>query len=85
MKYGLWKYSRHPNYFGEALMWTGIACIVYFSGAGLSVFISPLLITYLLLYVSGIPMLEKKWEGVPEWEAYKQKTSSFLPRFPFGK
>lgn len=82
MKTGLWKYTRHPNYFGESTMWIGIACIALSCGASNTVLISPLLITYLLLFVSGIPMLEKKWEGVPEWEVYKAKTSAFIPMIP---
>ena len=86
MKTGLWKYTRHPNYFGESMMWFGIASIAYVATGSFMVFISPLLITYLLLYVSGVPMLEKKWEGdkniLPEWEAYKKKTSAFFPLPP---
>ncbi len=83
MTSGLWFYSRHPNYFGESLMWWGIAI----AASGLTTypflgFISPILITYLLLFVSGIPMLEKKWEGNPEWEAYKARTSAFFPLPP---
>lgn len=79
MKSGLWKYTRHPNYFGESTMWWGIALIALSGSASLLVLASPLLITYLLLYVSGIPMLEKKWAGIPEWEVYKKKTSAFFP------
>lgn len=82
MKTGLWKYTRHPNYFGEATMWVGIAYIAYMATGYLAVFISPFVITYLLLFVSGIPMLEKKWKGIPEWEEYKQKTSAFFPLPP---
>jgi steroid 5-alpha reductase family enzyme len=83
MSLGLWKYSRHPNYFGESLMWFGIAI----GSAGLSAlpllgFISPLLITFLLLKVSGVPLLEKHFEGNPEWEAYKARTSVFIPLPP---
>lgn len=83
MQSGLWKYSRHPNYFGESLMWWGLAV----AAMGLTtlpwmVVFSPLLITFLLLKVSGIPMLEKKWEGNPEWEAYKRRTSAFIPLPP---
>ncbi|MEN9390399.1 MAG: hypothetical protein RLZZ283_499, partial [Candidatus Parcubacteria bacterium] len=71
MMTGLWRYSRHPNYFGESCMWVGIAIASF----GLTtvpwlVFVSPLLITFLLLKVSGVPLLEKRWEGNPEWEAY---------------
>jgi steroid 5-alpha reductase family enzyme len=82
MKTGLWKYTRHPNYFGESTMWFGIAFIAYSSGVSFLVFLSPILITYLLLFVSGIPMLEKKWDGIPEWEVYKAKTSAFIPLPP---
>lgn len=82
MKTGLWKYTRHPNYFGESTMWFGLSFIALASGASYAVLLSPFLITYLLLYVSGIPMLEKKWEGNSEWEEYKKKTSAFIPLPP---
>jgi steroid 5-alpha reductase family enzyme len=82
MKTGLWKYTRHPNYFGESTMWFGLAFVAYSSGVSLFVFLSPLLITYLLLKVSGIPLLEKRWVGIPEWEVYKAKTSAFIPLPP---
>jgi len=86
MMSGLWRYSRHPNYFGESLMWWGIALASFAaSGAGLVVFISPLLITFLLLFVSGVPMLEKRWAGNPEWEAYRARTSVFIPLPPRSK
>lgn len=83
MTEGLWRYSRHPNYFGESLMWFAIAV----AASGLSSlpflgFISPLLITFLLLKVSGVPMLEKRFSGNPEWEAYKARTSVFIPLPP---
>ena len=83
MQSGLWRYSRHPNYFGESLMWWGMAI----SAAGMSAyplvgFISPALITFLLLKVSGVPLLEKRWEGNPAWEEYKKRTSVFIPMMP---
>lgn len=83
MQSGLWKYSRHPNYFGESTMWWGIAI----AAAGLTAypvlaFASPILITFLLLKVSGVPMLEKRWEGNPVWEEYKARTSVFIPMPP---
>lgn len=83
MREGLWKYSRHPNYFGESMIWWGMAIMA----SGLSLyplvgFLSPLLITFLLLKVSGVPMLEKRWQGNPEWEAYKARTSVFFPLPP---
>lgn len=82
MSSGLWKYTRHPNYFGEATMWIGIALIAFSVSGNSVVFLSPFVITYLLLFVSGIPMLEKKWKGIPEWEMYKSKTSAFIPLPP---
>lgn len=82
MRSGLWRYSRHPNYFGESLMWWSIALIAWSVTSSLFVFLSPILITYLLLFVSGVPMLEKRWEGNAEWEEYKNKTSVFLPLPP---
>jgi len=75
---GLWKYSRHPNYFGEALLWFGIACL---SQNWLG-FISPVFLTFLLVKVSGIPLLEVKYKGNKDYEIYKQKTSAFIPWFP---
>lgn len=82
MKTGLWKYTRHPNYFGESMMWIGISIIAFGATMSLFVFVSPFLITGLLLFVSGVPMLEKKWEGNEEWEHYKKKTSMFFPLPP---
>ena len=89
MSSGLWRYSRHPNYYGESLMWWGIAVIAFGTlqsqiGVGLALisFLSPILITFLLLKVSGIPLVEKRFEGEPAWEAYKTKTSAFIPWFP---
>ena len=81
MKRGLWKYTRHPNYFGEAVMWWGIAIIGFGATSSFYVFLSPILITYLLVCVSGIPMLEAKWSG-EEWENYKARTSAFIPLPP---
>jgi steroid 5-alpha reductase family enzyme len=83
MMSGLWKYTRHPNYFGESMMWFAISAIaISFTTVALLGIISPLLITYLLLKVSGVPMLEKRWEGNNEWEIYKKKTSVFFPMYP---
>ncbi len=82
MMRGLWKYTRHPNYFGEASMWWGIWLLVVDLPLGPFAIISPILITWLLLKVSGIPMLEAKWQGNPEWEEYKRTTSAFFPWMP---
>lgn len=82
MQTGLWKYSRHPNYFGELLMWWGIFIIVIPIPYGLFFMVSPLTITLLLLFVSGIPMLEKKQEGNEKFKAYKKRTSALIPMPP---
>lgn len=83
---GIWQYSRHPNYFGEILVWVGIYMFAFTSlsttqqWAGL---ISPIFITILLLFVSGIPLLEKaadkKWGSSKEYQRYKSTTSVLIP------
>ncbi len=82
IKTGLWQYTRHPNYFGEATMWWGIFIIAFSTTGAWLTIISPLVITYLLIFVSGVPLLEKKYEGNPEFEAYAISTSKFFPWFP---
>ncbi len=81
MKTGLWKYTRHPNYFGEAAMWWGIFIVSLTTKSWYIALISPVLLTYLLLYVSGVPMLEKKYADNPEFIEYKKVTSKFIPWF----
>ncbi len=76
---GLWKYTRHPNYFGEVSLWWGIFIITASSPGFLYGILGPLTITVLILFVSGVPMLEEKYKGNPEFEAYKKKTSKFFP------
>jgi steroid 5-alpha reductase family enzyme len=80
--HGLWKYTRHPNYFGEALMWWGIFLIVAKIPYGWMGIISPLVISILLLGVSGVPLLEKKYEDNRDFQEYAKRTSIFLPWFP---
>lgn len=82
MKYGLWRFTRHPNYFGETLIWWGIALVALPAQYGYLAFISPIIITFLLLKVSGIPMLEKKYDNNPEYQEYKKHTSAFIPMPP---
>jgi steroid 5-alpha reductase family enzyme len=79
---GLWRYTRHPNYFGECIMWWGIFIISISSGHVWVSLISPVILTWLLTKVSGVPMLEKKYEGNKEFEKYASKTSAFVPWFP---
>lgn len=79
---GLWRYSRHPNYFGEVTLWWGIYVIAMSVGVVWWVIIGPLTITFLILFVSGVPLLEKKYQGRADFEKYKQQTSIFLPLPP---
>ena len=81
LKDGLWKYTRHPNYFGEVIMWWGIWILILGSTYWYLGLIGPLTITYLILKVSGIPLLEKKYDGNKEFEKYKKETPSFFPKF----
>ncbi|MFH1119709.1 MAG: DUF1295 domain-containing protein [Bacteroidota bacterium] len=76
---GLWKYTRHPNYFGEALLWWGIWLMAVPVVDGIYTILSPIIITLLLRYVSGVPMLEKKYEGRADWDEYKSRTPVFVP------
>ncbi len=76
---GLWQYSRHPNYFGEVTLWWGIYLIALAVPGGWMTVIGPMTITALILGVSGIPMLEKKYEGNREFDEYKRRTSAFFP------
>ncbi len=82
MQTGLWKYTRHPNYFGEVLLWWGIFIIAFPMHYGIWAIISPITITYLLLYVSGIPMLEAKYKNNEAFQEYKKRTSAFFPMWP---
>jgi steroid 5-alpha reductase family enzyme len=78
---GLWRYTRHPNYFGEATMWWGIFIIAVNQPWGWIGVIGPAVITGMLLFVSGIPMTEKLMEKTPGWDEYKRRTSVFVPWF----
>ena len=82
MTSGLWSYTRHPNYFGEAMMWWGIFIISFPSGHWYISIISPLMLTFLLTKVSGVAMLEKKYAGSREFEEYARRTSAFIPLPP---
>jgi len=84
---GLWSRSRHPNYFGEIMLWVGVAIIALpvLQGWQWVALISPVFVTLLITRVSGVPLLErkadKKWGGQKEYEAYKQKTPVLIPRW----
>lgn len=85
---GLWAWSRHPNYFGEIILWIGVTIIALpvLSGWQWVTLISPVFITLLLTRISGVPMLEaradEKWGGQPDYEAYKANTPVLIPRPP---
>ena len=83
MDKGLWKFTRHPNYFGDACVWWGIALIAAESCVGLFGIIGALVMNILLLKYSGVPILEKSInKRRPGYEEYQRRTSSFIPRMP---
>jgi steroid 5-alpha reductase family enzyme len=78
---GLWRFSRHPNYFGEAVIWWGYYLIAIAAGYAWTIF-SPIVMTYLLLQVSGVAMLERTMKLKPGYDEYIKKTSAFILWFP---
>ena len=79
MNKGLWHYSRHPNYFGEVTQWWAIGLIALPASFGWLGLIGPCVITFLIVKVSGVPMLENKYQNNLEYQAYKINTSMLLP------
>ena len=79
---GLWKYTRHPNYFGDTLVWWGIFLVACQVPHGWVTIIGPILMTFLLMRVSGKPLLEHKLKKRPAYQDYAQRTSGFFPWFP---
>lgn len=83
MREGLWAYTRHPNYFGEVLMWWGLYGVALSTPGNAWTIVSPLLITFLLLKVSGVTLLEKALlERGPEYRDHIENTSTFVPWLP---
>ena len=79
---GLWRYSRHPNYFGNAVLWWGLWLIALSAGAAWTV-VGPLIMTFLLVRVSGVTLLERRLRARrPGYEEYVRRTSSFVPLPP---
>jgi steroid 5-alpha reductase family enzyme len=81
LKTGVWRLTRHPNYFGDAAQWWGFFLIAAASGAWWTVF-SPILMTYLLIRVSGMALLERTLKQKPGYQAYINETSGFIPWLP---
>lgn len=84
MTSGLWRYTRHPNYFGEVTLWWGIWLMALPLQGGWVTIIGPLTISFLILKVSGIPMLEAPYEERADFQEYKRRTSAFFPLPPRG-
>jgi steroid 5-alpha reductase family enzyme len=85
MDRGLWRYTRHPNYFGDAVVWWSFFCFAAATPGGWWTIVSPILMTLLLMRVSGVTLLEKKLvETKPAYREYAERTSAFLPWWPRG-
>ena len=82
MNRGLWKYTRHPNYFGDMVQWWGIYLIAVSVPGGFLTIYSPIVMTYLLIFVSGVAMLERYMRKKPKYADYLQQTSKFFPMPP---
>lgn len=76
---GLWRYSRHPNYFGDALVWWGLYAIAVSTPGGWMTVLSPAVMTFLLRRVSGVTLLEQSLKAKPDYERYMTRTSPFFP------
>jgi steroid 5-alpha reductase family enzyme len=83
MDRGLWRYTRHPNYFGDALLWWGFFCLALATAGSWWTILSPVLMTLLLMRVSGVTLLEQKLrETRPDYRRYADETSAFFPWLP---
>ncbi|TFF89809.1 MAG: DUF1295 domain-containing protein [Promethearchaeota archaeon] len=84
MDKGLWRYTQHPNYFGEVTMWWGIWIIAtgFNFPWGIITIFGPIIITYMIINVSGVKLLNKRFEGDDKYADYKRRTSQFFPMPP---
>ena len=78
---GVWRYTRHPNYFGDAAQWWGFYLLALVAGGWWAI-VSPVIMTYLLTRVSGVSLLEKSLDAKPGYRQYVESTSAFIPWFP---
>lgn len=85
MDQGLWKYTQHPNYFGEVTMWWGIFIIALGVPWGIVTIFGPILITYMIIKVSGVRLLNYRYRKDDKYADYKRRTSAFIPWFPKKK
>ena len=85
MDQGLWKYTQHPNYFGEVLMWWSLYLIVVNVKYGVFMIFGPIIITFMIIKVSGVRLLNKRFEKDDKYADYKKRTSAFIPWFPRKK
>lgn len=79
---GLWRYTRHPNYFGDALLWWGFGVVALLTPWGVPALVGPALMSFLLVKVSGVAMLERAMSSRPGWDEYARRTNAFIPWFP---
>ena len=82
LDHGLWRYTRHPNYFGDACVWVGIFLIAAERWPGVLTIFSPVIMVYLLAFGSGKPVLERSMAQRPGYRAYMRRTSGFIPMTP---
>jgi steroid 5-alpha reductase family enzyme len=82
MDRGLWAWTRHPNYFGDSCVWWGLFLVAASAWPGVLTILSPLVMTYFLVYATGARLLETSMATREGYSAYQQRTSYFLPRRP---
>ncbi|WP_423228235.1 DUF1295 domain-containing protein [Rhodococcoides navarretei] len=84
MDRGLWSWTRHPNYFGDSAVWWGLFLVSASAWPGVFTLLSPIAMTYFLVFATGARLLERSMEKRPGYREYQQRTSYFLPRPPKG-
>lgn len=82
MDRGLWAWTRHPNYFGDSAVWWGLFLVSASAWPGVFTLLSPIAMTYFLVFATGARLLERSMEKRPGYREYQQRTSYFLPRPP---